>query len=395
MVAERFGPDQDVLAGAVARWRDERGPASLARLGKAVEPPRQELFRRMNLAPHGTAMLVRLRAALLAELAGNPGLKPVDDDLKHLFLSWFNRGFLELRRISWETPAAILEKLIAYEAVHAITGWDDLRRRLALDRRCFAFFHPALPDEPLIFVEVALLDAMPGRIEPIIQAGFPETGPAAPSNAIFYSISNCQTGLRGISFGNFLIKQVAADLTTEFPSLRTFATLSPIPGFRAWVEAPDMDLTTALPAALARQIAAAGDEATLQVALLEAAGRPDTATPVEREALLRLSLHYLAGIGVERGQSDPVARFHLGNGARIERVNWAGDSSSKGRSESFGLMVNYLYDLARVEQNHEAFVNRKLVATSADLADWLDGAPQRPPARLGVRRAISLLGLRL
>ncbi|NJM34958.1 MAG: malonyl-CoA decarboxylase [Rhodomicrobium sp.] len=212
LLVSRYAPDPKALKKAAKDWQANPTPDNLARLSEAVEAPRQELFRRMNMAPAGTATLIRLREYLLEQLPGNPELAPVDTDLSHLFNSWFNRGFLELRRIDWHTPAAVLEKLIAYEAVHAIDGWDDLRRRLASDRRCFAFFHPALPDEPLIFVEVALLGAMADKIEPIIRAPLPQGEDIEADTAIFYSISNCQKGLAGVSFGNYLIKLFALNL---------------------------------------------------------------------------------------------------------------------------------------------------------------------------------------
>ncbi len=327
-----------------------------------------------------------------------------------------------MQRISWNTPAAILEKLIAYEAVHAIDGWEDLRRRLASDRRCFGFFHPSLPDEPLIFVEVALVNEISGKIAPIIRAPIPSSSMSDPDTAIFYSISNCQPGLRGISFGNFLIKQVAADLAKELPGITTFSTLSPMPGFRKWVESPDTDLAGQLPKTLIERITRdyvalraktsgpTAKAATVptspgrDVALREVpkdAARPTAANPdalrdairrivlatdvpvsdtsptaasgaaldaLRRETLLRLGARYLNGHAQARGISDPVARFHLGNGARIERINYAGDVSEKGMRESYGLMVNYLYDLKSVEKNHEAFANGRPPSMSDDVA---------------------------
>jgi CoA:oxalate CoA-transferase len=380
LLARKFNPDPARVRAATDVWRANPTAANLATLAAAVESPRQELFRRMNMAPDGTATLVKLREHLGLQLADNPAFQPIETDLKHLLASWFNRGFLELQRISWHTPAAILEKLIAYEAVHAIEGWDDLRRRLASDRRCFGFFHPSLPDEPLIFVEVALVTEMSGRIAPIIRAPLPVEGAPDPHTAIFYSISNCQPGLRGISFGNFLIKQVAADLAKELPGLRTFATLSPMPGFRRWVEHADTDLAAHLPRGLVERIAKEIPGASLpesvrrlaQVDPLAPTPPRDGGVPLDpalaKETLVRLAARYLTGHGQTRGISDPVARFHLGNGARIERIDWQADTSEKGRRESYGLMVNYLYDLKKVERNHEAFANRRTVATSDEVA---------------------------
>jgi CoA:oxalate CoA-transferase len=376
LLARRYGPDEKVVAKAVDRWRGNRTPENFARLSAAVEAPRQELFRRMNMAPGGMATLVSLRENLIEQLASNPELKPVDTDLQHLFASWFNRGFLELRRIDWHTPASILEKLIAYEAVHEIDGWDDLRRRLAADRRCFAFFHPALPDEPVIFVEVALVHALSEKVEPIIRAPVEDGTEFTADTAIFYSISNCQPGLRGISFGNLLIKQVAADLAAELPGLTTFATLSPMPRFRKWLENPATDLTAHLPRSLIEQIlqeTGAGDlrEAILALAA-EAEAEGYSRASLLQDALLRLGARYLSGAGSKQGPADPVARFHLGNGARIERINWMADLSRKGIRESHGLMVNYLYDLTQIEVNHEAFANRRPVAVSREVAALID-----------------------
>lgn len=383
LVAHRFGPDAQRLAAAADAWLKDPSPKRLAALTEMVEPPRQELFRRLNMAPGGTGTLVRVREFLLQQIGSNPDLQPVDDDLKHLFASWFNRGFLQLRRIDWDTPASILEKLIEYEAVHAIDGWDDLRRRLAADRRCFAFFHPALPGEPLIFIEVALVDHLSERIEPIIRAPMPAAVPSdkgpPPTTAIFYSISNCQPGLRGVSFGNFLIKQVAADLARELPSLTTFSTLSPIPTLRKWVRQADKSLDRHLPAEMVQSLleqsqadsVAAGIER-----LVAGAGGEDLAkVPLLREVLLKLGARYVAGAGLDHGPRDPVARFHLGNGARVERINWMADLSAKGMRESYGLMVNYLYDLASIETNHEAFANRRPIAVSERVAALMQNGP--------------------
>ena len=372
LFARKYHPDAARVRAATEVWRAKPTPDNLATLAAAVESPRQELFRRMNMAPDGTATLVKLREHLGLQLKENPQFGVVDTDLRHLFMSWFNRGFLELQRISWNTPAAILEKLIAYEAVHAIDGWGDLRRRLASDRRCFGFFHPALPDEPLIFVEVALLNEMAGRIAPIIRAPVPGDDWTEPDTAIFYSISNCQPGLRGISFGNFLIKQVAADLSKELPGLKTFATLSPMPGFRRWLDDPGTDVSQQLPKALAERIVKEAGAENVRDGLrrLTQLGEAEgyVRSNLLREALLRLGTRYLAGHGQKRGVSDPVARFHLGNGARIERVNWMADVSEKGIRESHGLMVNYLYDLGAVEKNHEAFANGRPVSMSDEVA---------------------------
>jgi len=378
LFARRYGPDMKRVSAAAERWKSDPSGDTFAALSAAIESPRQELFRRMNMAPDGTVTLVKLREHLLAQLSTAPDLKSVDADLRHLFGSWFNRGFLELERISWNTPAAILEKLIAYEAVHAIDGWDDLRRRLQSDRRCFGFFHPALPNEPLIFVEVALVDELSDRVEPILRAPVPagETGPRKV--AVFYSISNCQPGLKGVSFGNFLIKQVATSLKQELPSLETFATLSPIPGFRAWLASPSFDIADHVPADLAERMVRTTGRDTPRAALahLEAEASADgyKRAGMLRDVMVRLAARYLAGQGSDTGPTDPVARFHLGNGARIERVNWMADLSKKGIRESHGLMVNYVYDLQQTEVNHEAFANRRPVAVSKAVEEQLADA---------------------
>jgi CoA:oxalate CoA-transferase len=372
LLSRKYNPDPAKVRAATDVWRAKPTPENMSLLAAAVESPRQELFRRMNMAPDGTATLVKLREHLGQQIKDHPEFSPLDTDLRHLLASWFNRGFLELQRISWHTPAAILEKLIAYEAVHAIDGWDDLRRRLASDRRCFGFFHPGLPDEPLIFVEVALTNEISGKITPIIRAPMPGEDRAEPDTAIFYSISNCQPGLRGISFGNFLIKQVAADLAKELPGLKTFSTLSPMPGFRRWMDAAETDLAALIPKPLAERVLKEGEAGTLRESLRNLTVRGEQEGYVRstllRDVLLRLGVRYLTGANQKRGISDPVARFHLGNGARIERVNWMADVSEKGIRESHGLMVNYLYDLGAVEKNHEAFANGRAASMSDEVA---------------------------
>ena len=352
MLAREFAPDRDAVLAAAHAYHAEPNSRHLAALQAVVEPSRQEVFRRMNMAPGGTAALLDLRRALLEAVRQNPELAAVDHDLTHLLGSWFNRGFLELRRIDWSTPAAILEKLIAYEAVHEIRGFPDLKRRLERDRRCFAFFHPALPDEPLIFVEVAFVDELPSEEAPILALESVVGDPRRARCAVLYSITSCQSGLKGIHFGNFLIKQVAADLHAQLPNLKLFATLSPVPGLRAWLKK-----------ALPRLSPAAGaDHPQLVANALEGAALP---APAAREPLEGLAAWYLTRERDASGHAlDPVARFHLGNGARLERVNWAADTSARGLGQSFGVMVNYVYDLADVEKNHEEYVNRHRVVAS-------------------------------
>ncbi|MDH4871431.1 malonyl-CoA decarboxylase [Pseudomonas sp. BN515] len=348
-----FAPPHDALAEACQRYLNDPSASNITALFQASEPPRQELFRRLNQAPGGTAELIAMRRLLLQELKARPDLAAVDHDLQHLLASWFNRGFLVLRRIDWSTPASILEKIIKYEAVHAIKDWDDLRSRLQpADRRCFAFFHPALADEPLIFVEVALTRAMPGAIADILEPGSEAQPAEEPDTAVFYSISNCQDGLRGISFGNFLIKQVVEELAREVPGLGQYVTLSPVPGFRRWLDG-------------------LGDDAQLGAAaadLLKAL-KPDAPPPPRTEQpLLALAaeyfLHAKNGAGLPL---DPVARFHLGNGARLERLNWRGDLSATGLRQAAGLMVNYRYELRQIEKNHEAYANQGAVTASPEV----------------------------
>jgi malonyl-CoA decarboxylase len=355
--AEAFGADQARLDAAIVAYQADPSPATAAGLHLAAEPRRQELIRRLNLAPNGTQDLVRLREDVLDRLGAHAGLKLLDADLVHLFSSWFNRGFLVVKRIDWSTPANILEKIIRYEAVHAIRDWDELRRRLEPeDRRCYAFFHPQLDDEPLIFVEVALTADIPAAIAPLIAEG----GPAMPADearvAVFYSISNCQKGLSGISFGSFLIKQVVAELKRDLPRLTTFVTLSPVPGFAAWLKTERRTETGFL----------LDDERSLLAALDEPDWRADPGrTQRVDKVLARAAARYLLTARTTGNRPlDPVARFHLGNGARLERINPGADLSEAGLRQSHGVMVNYLYDLARIEDNHEAYAERREVVAS-------------------------------
>jgi len=359
-LAHRFGPDTERIARAVDAWRDTPSDATAAELHGAAEPRRQELFRRLNLAPAGTKALVRMREKLMDAMDHREDLAAVDADFVHLFSSWFNRGFLVLRRIDWSTPANILEKIIHYEAVHEIDDWRDLRARIdPPDRRCYAFFHPALVDEPLIFVEVALTREISEAIPPILAAKR-ETMPAERSTtAVFYSISNCQRGLAGVSFGSFLIKQVAAEISRELPRLSTFTTLSPAPGFASWLK---RQLGQDSPPALAAE-----DRAVLTAVATNGWANDAAAAERLREPLMRAAATYfLTARTRTRAPVDPVARFHLGNGARLERIDWMGDPSPKGLAQSFGIMVNYLYDLDDIEKNHEAYAgSRTIVASNA------------------------------
>jgi malonyl-CoA decarboxylase len=358
-LAHDLSPDPQAVLQAAQAYAAAPGVATLQQLSQVAEPPRQELFRRMNRMPGGTSAVLRLRRALMQVLRQRPELAAIEADLLHLLTSWFNPGFLRMKRVDWNSPAQLLEKIILHEAVHAIDGWDDLRRRLQPDRRCFAFFHPQLPDEPLIFVEVALLPEMPGAIAPLIDKSSTPLPPDRFRVAAFYSISNCEPGLRGVSLGNFLIKTVATQLQRELPRLKTFCTLSPIPGFAAWLLGePDFTQLPGLKKAAVAELEAArtrlrtlckGDLGKLQgAAVHEQLGPEGTA------ALQLLCGAFLAYLSPLPG-GDAVARFHLDNGARLERLNPRGNLSSKGLRQSFGMMVNYLYDLNQVEASHAKF----------------------------------------
>jgi malonyl-CoA decarboxylase len=364
-----FAPNPDAVLNAAQAYAQDQSAEHLKQLIEASEPPRQELFRRINRTPGGTAEIVSMRSTLLRNLKAHPELGSLEDDLLHLLSSWFNPGFLELQKVDWNSPARLLEKLIEHEAVHAIDGWDDLRRRLAPDRRCFAFFHPQLPNEPLIFVEVALVPEMPNCITPLIDKQSKPLPAEQFKVAAFYSISNCQPGLRGVSMGNFLIKRVAEQLHKELPQIKTFCTLSPIPGFAAWLQATTdfhhihgkkRDLGLRLSEAKEDLLKATnGDLSTLANATLQRGLSKDL-----QASLMRLCSAYLAHQSILSG-ADPVARFHLDNGARLERINLLGDPSRKGLKQSCGLMVNYLYDLRQVEANHEKFVHGEVVHAKA------------------------------
>lgn len=328
--------DFDPITVREALSEHEKDPSrkTYQRFAEAAEPKRQELIRRLNRVPQATRELVAMRSHLLKHSKSDPSLAALDFDFQHLFSSWFNRGFLVLRPINWESPAHILEKIIAYEAVHAIDSWDDLRRRLEPeDRRCFAFFHPAMADEPLIFVEVALTKGIPSSVQDLLSEKREGLQAGEVDTAVFYSISNCQAGLANISFGNSLIKQVAVDLSLEMPGLKTFVTLSPIPGFNAWLADHEID-----------------------------------PQPEDTDRIRSLAAHYLLDAKRDNGGPfDPVARFHLGNGAQVHKVHAAADVSKKGMKQSSGVMVNYLYDLRKVSQNHERFATMGKISASSEI----------------------------
>jgi malonyl-CoA decarboxylase len=329
-MTDKLEIDPECVIKTLDAFKINPNKATYQAFAEASEPKRQELARRLNQVPGATAQLVKLRKDLLGMVKDRPKLGPLDVDLKHLFASWFNRGFLVLRPINWSSPADILEKIIAYEAVHAIHSWDDLRLRLKpTDRRCFGFFHPSMPDEPLIFVEVALTKGIPNSIQELLADERDPINAADADTAVFYSISNCQAGLAGISFGNSLIKQVASDLATDLPGLSTFVTLSPIPGLNRWLETSKL--------------------------ANENLGQDEA-----------LAAHYLLKAKKPDGMPlDPVARFHLGNGAKVHAVHAQADTSENGVEQSNGTMVNYLYDLSQISQNHEKFVGERIVVASA------------------------------
>lgn len=378
LLAEEFGSDDARLDDAIERWRAGHSPAALTKLHLAAEPRRQELMRRLNLAPGGTRQLVQMREEIFRYRKDYPVLDALDSDMRHLFTSWFNRGFLVLRRVGWSTPANILEKIIRYEAVHAIKSWEDLRRRIEPeDRRLFAFFHPQMVDDPLIFVEVALTTDIPSAIAPLLADNRAPLPASAARTAVFYSISNCQDGLRGISFGHFLIKQVVEDLKRELPKLSTFVTLSPIPGFASWLARERM--------AEAPEVLTAAQRETLNALDGLAWFHDDVARPAIEKALQAAAAYYFLKAKTREGTPlDPVARFHLGNGARLERINFLGDMSVKGLKQSHGLMANYLYDLESIEKNHEAYAEKGEIAVASAIRKRLAvDVPSRAVAVVG------------
>lgn len=351
-VSEEFGPDENELRAAIERWT--AGDVDAARqIHFTAEPKSQSLIRTLNMVPEATAKLVNLRARLLNLIPENEKLKGLDTDFKHLFSSWFNRGFLEVQRIDWsETPAEVLEKIIDYEAVHQIAGWDDLRQRVAdPDRRLFAFFHPAMPAEPLIFVEVVLTIEIPTNIQSILNVERELVQADTAACAVFYSISNCQKGLRGISFGSFLIKQVVAELQRELPNLKTFVTLSPVPALRKWA---------------GNAVAAEGGllDENERAKLL---GLKHDQSPSPSEARHIAALYLTNAKRAEGIAYDPVAHFHLGNGAVLHRAHAEADFSERGFQTSWGVMVNYLYDDGLIETNHQAYATTNELAVSAEV----------------------------
>jgi len=374
-LASRFGPDPVRLRAAASAWLSVPSETAAANLHRASEPRRLELIRRLNLAPNGTRALVRMREQLMDAMDHRSDLETIDEDFLHLFSSWFNRGFLVLRRIDWSTPARILEKIIRYEAVHEIRDWNDLRARIdSPDRRCYAFFHPALIDEPLIFVEVALTREIPAAIAPILSDRRDAVVPERATTAVFYSITNCQRGLAGVTFGHFLIKQVVEEVSREIPRISTFVTLSPAPNFAEWLRRERANEASLALDSEDRAALAAVDQPRWW-------RQPDLVEEI-RAPLLRAAAWYYVRARNGRGSPvDAVARFHLGNGARLERLNWLADASERALEQSYGLMVNYLYDLDYIEQNHEAYAQQHAVVADGAVTR-LVRAPTREVVRV-------------
>src|SRR6218665_1885109 len=373
LMCEQFAPDATRFESARQRYEaaagtDEEGQAEIS-LRRALVPQRTRLLQRFAAFPEGLRFLLDMRAELLPLLKSDKRLLALDAELEHLFGPWFDVAFLELRRLSWDSPASLIEKLIKYEAVHDIRSWADLKNRLDCDRRCYGFFHPPLPSEPPIFVEVARVDRISHSIAPLLDEAAAPADLSKATTAIFYSISNTQTGLRGVGFGDALIKHVVQTLTAEFPRLRTFATLSPIPGFRAWLGKHAGAMIERLDdkrrAELGRALGVEHPQAAPLLAASDKALELDAKSPV-RQLLQECAAYYLGRAMQEGKPLDPVARFHLGNGARVERLNWAGDPSSKGLKQSYGLMVNYLYDLKRIDK-HRSLLAQGTVPVSAGI----------------------------
>ena len=385
LMAHDFATDGAIVDAAIAAVVDTDDPEARMRaesaLSRALVSPRKKLLMQFNGLPEGIKFLVDLRGDLIQIRHTDPVLQGLDADLKDLLRSWFDIGFLKLERITWDAPATLLEKLMAYEAVHEIQSWDDLKNRLDSDRRCFAYFHPRMPDEPLIFVEVALIDGMADNVQTLLDESAPLEDPKTADTAIFYSISNAQKGLAGISFGHFLIKRVVDSLAGEFKGLNTFATLSPIPGFQAWLDQilsdgePGLLLPSERRALKAARGSARGAKGTLKALLSTPDWHADeTASQALRAPLMRLCARYLVDERRPGGEVlDPVAHFHLSNGARMERLNWMGDRSARGLEQSAGMMINYLYKQSEIDENHEGYTSSGRVAASSGIRHLLKG----------------------
>lgn len=366
-LANRFDLNVDALIVSAKAYKQQASLEQLRELISRSESLRQELFRRINQAPEGTALLVKLRAEILANLKSHPDWAPIDLDLQHLLSSWFNRGFLYVEKIDWHSPAAILEKLMQYESVHSMQGWEDLHRRLANDRCCYAFFHPVLKDEPLIFVEVALVKGLATSIKDILNIDSAVLSVDKANTAIFYSINNCQKGLRGISFGDFLIKQVVSEIQKDIPNIKLFATLSPVPSFRKWLEQEILNEDSTLLNNHAKQ---------LFMGLEQVDCLSDKKICIKLEPILtRLCAYYLSKVTRNDKPFDPVARFHLHNGAQLSQINWLGDCSDNGIKQSFGILVNYVYDTKQIERNHENYIHHGQITVSGTVKKLTDNVP--------------------
>ena len=354
--------DPDKVQSSINKFQEHPSQDSIQAIHKASESPRLELFRALNMASMGTQSLIAMREDILGTLRDNPGFSAVDNDLLYLFRAWFNRGFLDIRRIDWETPAVVLEKLIEYESVHEIKGWPDLRRRLQEDRRCFGFFHPVMPYEPLIFVEVALTNEISSNVLELLEEEVNSSSISSYNTAIFYSINNCLEGLRGVSFGNLLIKQVVEQLEREISSIKTYSTLSPIPKFAAWLKSDVQDL----------ELEFLNETNKEQIrGLLIKPTTDKMQDPELKGTLLSLCAYYLLKVKSRDKPSCPVARFHLGNGATLGKINWLADESENGMTQSVGMMVNYIYDKNTLAHNHERYEQDNSVVCSADVKQLL------------------------
>ncbi|HUZ73430.1 MAG TPA: malonyl-CoA decarboxylase [Stellaceae bacterium] len=378
LLATEFDIDRAIVHETWERLRRAKSDDEQRKLERslreALAPPRIELLTQFNALPEGVKFLVDMRAGLMALARNDGALAGLELDLKDLLANWFDVGFLELKHITWDSPASLLEKLTVYEAVHEIRSWTDLKNRLDTDRRCFAYFHPRMPDEPLIFVEVALTQGMADNVQILLDETAPIGDPTDADTAIFYSISNCQRGLAGISFGDFLIKRVVDQLAAELPHLKTHATLSPIPGFRAWLDKRLAEEGDAVLLAAERRALDALPMAPGERSLARLLSRPgwaddEAVAQAVKAPILRLAARYVLSEKTVSGRAlDPVAHFHLSNGARVERLNWRADLSAKGLQQAYGLMVNYLYRLADIEENHEAYTGENRVAASSAIA---------------------------
>jgi malonyl-CoA decarboxylase len=396
ILATEFGVEREGVDRAIADYQKAENEADqlIAERGlrRALVSPGMRLLTKFNALPEGMRFLIDMRADLLELNSADPRLKALDADFRHLLATWFDVGFLTRSRLTWDSPASLLEKIIAYEAVHEIRSWQDLHHRLDGDRRCYAFFHPSLPEEPLIFLQVALVEGLVGQVDLLLDERGPARTPARADTAIFYSITSTLYGLRGISFGNFLIKQVVDDLARDLPNLRQFATLSPLPRLCAWLE--DEPVDSWLSQAQRQQLMAAVPEADgASAALANPAWVRDVGlAALLEEPLIRVAARYVVARQADGSPIDPVARFHLGNGARIERLNWLGDRSPRRLAQSAGIMVNYLYDRPEIEQNHEAFASSQLITVAPAIHDLLRASGDQATAGVRVRRRASRLG---